>query len=96
MVLGVGLTDGIESLWRVGLTDGIKSPTVILGVLSESIRVWHPKDGEPCLTRTHFRGGSLRYRRANRSLHSAQQLVPSEVSHRIAEFQQCSSGTAND
>ena len=90
MVLGVGLTDGIESLWRVGLTDGIKSPTVILRVLSESIRVWHPKDGEPCLTRTHFRGGSLRYRRANRS------MVPSGVSLRIAEFQQCSSGTAND
>ena len=39
-----------------------------------------------------FVGGSQRYRRANRSLHSAQQLV----SLRIAEFQQFSSGTAND
>ena len=38
-VLGVGLADGIEPPWRVGLTDGIESPTVILSVLSESIRV---------------------------------------------------------
>ena len=48
--------------------------------------------GEPCLTRTHFRGGSQRYRRASRSLHSIQQLV----SLRIAEFHQFSSGTAKD
>ena len=50
-----------------------------------------PKDGELCLIRAHVRGVSWRYRRTNRSLHSAQQLVPSEVSLRIAEFQQFSS-----
>ena len=26
VVLGVGLTDGFESPWRVGLTDGIEFP----------------------------------------------------------------------
>ena len=35
VVLGVGLTDGIESpvvVLGVGLTDGIESPVVVLGV----------------------------------------------------------------
>ena len=49
----------------------------------ESEHVRTRKDGELCLIRTHFRGDSQRYLRANRSLHSA-------------EFQQFSSGTAND
>ena len=49
-----------------------------------------PKDRERCLTRTNFRGGSQRYWRAHRSLHSGQQLVPSEVSDRIGGFQQIS------
>ena len=51
---------------------------------------------KPCLTRTHFRGVSKRHRRATHSIHSVQKLVPSEVSLRMAEFQEISPGTAND
>ena len=55
-----------------------------------------PEDGELFQIRAHFRGVSWRYRRTNLSLLSAQQLVPSEVSLRIAEFPQSTPGTAND
>ena len=63
---------------------------------SKSQHCQDPKDGELCLISEHFRGVSWRYRRANRSLHSAQQLVLSEVSLRVAGFEQFSSGAAND